>query len=60
MFRINKDYRLAAMAEGGKEARQHFGLLEGMGHSEGCKVLLVGGMLQLEKGMLPAGEGMLV
>jgi len=48
------------MAEGGKEARQHFGLLEGMGHSEGGKVLLVGGMLQLEKGMLPAGEGMLV
>ena len=56
MFRINKDYRLAAMAEGDK----HFGLLEGMGHSEVGKVLLVGGMLQLEKGMLPAGEGMLV
>jgi len=48
------------MAEGDKEARQHFGLLEGMGHSEVGKVLLVGGMLQLEKGMLPAGEGMLV
>ena len=48
------------MAEGGKEARQHFGLLEGMGHSEEGKVLLVGGRLQLVGGMLPVEEGMLV
>jgi len=54
------------MAEGGKEARQHFGRLqEGRRHSEvgmlllvGGMLLLVGGMLQLVVGMLLAEEGM--
>ena len=54
------------MAEGGKEARQHFGRLqEGRQHSEvgmlllvGGMLLLVGDMLQLVVGMLLAEEGM--
>jgi hypothetical protein len=47
------------MAEGGKEARQHFGRLqEGMQHSEVGTVLLVGGMVQLVEDMLLVEEGM--
>lgn len=47
------------MAEGGKEARQHFGRLPGgMQHSEVGMVQLVGGKVQLVEDMLLVEEGM--
>ena len=45
------------MAEGDKEARQHLGLLGVAEHSEGGKLLLVGGKVQLVEDRLLLEEG---